>query len=54
MHSNTDSDKFDEPNLKFENENIYNLVNLIKKDEELFLNGGKEVPKSLDDQLGEF
>ena len=47
-------DELNEPNLKYENENMYNLFNLIKRDEKQFLNGDKVVPDALADDLGEF
>lgn len=47
-------DELDEPNLKYENENMYNLYNLIKRDEQEFINGDKVVPYALADNLGEY
>ena len=47
-------DELEEPNLKYENEEMYNLYNLIKRDEKEFLNGDKVIPEALADDLGEF
>ena len=43
-----------EEGLKYENEEIYDLVNLIKKDELAYLAGTKLVPALLDDPIGEY
>ena len=47
-------DELEEPNLKYENENMYNLFNLIKSDVQEFLNGDKVAPDALANDLGEF
>ena len=47
-------EKKEEEGLKYENGQIYNLVNQIKKVEKEYLDGSRQQPVMLDDTLGEF
>ena len=47
-------EKKEEEGLKYENGQIYNLVNQIKKVEKEYLDGSRQQPVMLDDSLGEF